>query len=607
MGLGLILFYTDTMLDSINFAKNSTVDDTSEARYSDEWILGIRLNLIYYFAIILIVFLMTTYIMVNFDRLISEGRILGISNLDVMVGFVLTFVVIDATFRAYGFAISGFVIMCLIYAAAGPIFPSIFYHTGLSINQISRLNVMELRGVYGFIMGIGSTWVAIFLIFAGIAMSYDLLDWLSSLGEEISKITRTGIVQMTLLSSVVIGSITGSAAANAATTGSFTIPMMKNQDISPEYASAFESVASSGGQILPPVMGVAAFLMADILGVSYLRIVQAGFLPALIFYASVGISIHIVVHKYEWTVEKSGKSLNFYKFQEMLRYVIPIFTLLYTLIILRFTPLAAGFYTVIGFLINVFLYDIYFTEEYWIDYLRYWIRKLRSGLIHGASDLAPLVPVLASLGIVLDIIQRTGLTQRLSFQLINLAGGSILVLLVLAMITSIVFGMGMPTPAAYILVVILTAPALIGFDILPITAHMFVFYAAVISAITPPVAIAVAVTSRIADSNFLKSSINAVKVGLVLFILPFGFVYNESLIYWQYPLTIIIFISFILGVLAISIGVNRHNIIRSIPSYESILYILSGCLLIFGHSLLRFLGVGILVLLILNEISHTNN
>jgi len=222
----------------------------------------------------------TAYVEHNFDRLLSDAPIMGWSQTDLLIGVVIILLAVDATYRAYGKAIAAVVAGSLLYATTmiGPLLPGVFGHSGLGWEQISRNGAIGLSGVYGFILTVGSTWVAIFIMFAGIAKVYGLMDFIIDASQETQKSLKSGVVHIAVVGSMVMGSITGSAAANTATTGSFTIPMMKDQGIRKDFAAAIESVASTGGQMLPPVMGVAAFLMADMLGISYVRVIQAGIL-----------------------------------------------------------------------------------------------------------------------------------------------------------------------------------------------------------------------------------------------------------------------------------------------------------------------------------------
>ncbi|WP_255197795.1 TRAP transporter permease [Halorarius litoreus] len=477
------------------------------------------------------------YVELNFQRLQFDAPVLGYSQADFVVGALIVLLVSDATRRAYGMAITSVVIAAVAYAMAGPWLPGFLGHTGMSWQDVARFGAIGLSGTYGFILGVGTTWVAIFIMFAGMAKTFGALDYILDVGTELGNKLRSGVVQVAVISSMAMGSITGSAAANTATTGSFTIPMMKRQGVREDFAAAIESVASSGGQMMPPVMGVAAFIMADILQVPYVRIIQAGLLPALLFYFSVGIAVQFVVLKFGWTTEKTGEFD-----RSILRggahFAIPLGVLVYTLVVLRLTPLSAGLYTALTMVGTMYVRNLAVDGPSVGTLVDTTAQTLR-GFRDGAVDMAPLVGVLAAMGIIISMLTQTGLAQKISIRMVGLAGGVLIAVLLMAMVLSILFGLGMPTPAAYILVVILVAPGIIQVGVPEITAHLFVFYFAMLSAITPPVAVAVAVGARIADADFLQTGMQALRIGAPGFFIPFAFISNPSLIFWSFPSTLL--------------------------------------------------------------------
>lgn len=584
------------------------------------------------------------YVERNFARLLDDALIVGYTDVDILVGGVVVVLVTDATRRAYGWAISVFTMAAIGYALAGPWMPGFLSHTGMTFADVARYGAVGLTGVYGFILGVGATWVAIFIMFAGIAKEFGALDYVLGVGEEVGSNLSSGVVQVGVVASMIMGSITGSAAANTATTGSFTIPMMKDQGVRSDYAGAIESVASSGGQMMPPVMGVAAFIMADILQVPYVRVLQAGVLPALLFYFSVGVSVQLVVHKFGWTTQKEGSfgtgsllkvlyvlvpggvfvaalqaarlsaSLAFVAAAVALLatvylrafvadgpssdttrattrgilttfvsggfYAVPLSVLLVTLVALRLTPLSAGLYTTVAMIATLYLRNVTAAAAGLGDELNDDAlavsdsvpRALRDstvatvrGFKQGAVEMAPLVGVLAAMGVIITMLTQTGLSQKISFRMVALGGGVLVVVLVLAMISSILFGLGMPTPAAYILVVILVAPALTELNVPDITAHFFVFYFAMLSAITPPVAVAVAVGSRIADSSFMTTGKQALRIGAAGFLIPFAFVTNEALIFWSFPATVLAAVAVFVGVLLLSVAAIGYDGVKDLP------------------------------------------
>ncbi len=567
------------------------------------------------------------YVETNFDRLLNDAVVLGYTDTDFLVGAVIVVLVADATRRAYGWAITSVVAAAIAYAMAGPWLPGFLGHTGMTWQEVARYGAIGLSGTYGFILGVGTTWVAVFIIFAGMAKTFGALDYILDAGQSVGKRMRSGVVQVAVVSSMAMGSITGSAAANTATTGSFTIPMMQRQGVRDDFAAAIESVASSGGQMMPPVMGVAAFIMADILQVGYVRIIQAAIIPALLFYFSVGIAVQFVVLRFGWTTERdlSGRSLwgtlfskgtlfsigylavvavtfvaarsvtsallaglaalgalvavrfaqsvatqsgttaaradfgnSVAGFFGGAHFAVPMVVLVYTLVVMRLTPLSAGLYTAVTLVATIFVRRLVVDDSPLWGVVNATTGTVR-GLRDGAVDMSPLVGVLAAMGIIISMLTQTGLAQKISIRMVGIAGGVLIAVLVMAMFLSILFGLGMPTPAAYILVVILVAPGIIEVGVPDIIAHLFVFYFAMLSAITPPVAVAVAVGSRIANANFMQTGFQALRIGAPGFLIPFALVANPSLVYWELPATPIYTVIVFIGVVALVAATTAYD------------------------------------------------
>ncbi|TYL36810.1 C4-dicarboxylate ABC transporter permease [Natronococcus pandeyae] len=556
LGLGIALYYLDVArrhyepedgdVDEIDSEPRPSVIDTDSITPIQRLKLAFaRIDPVVAILFAGIALAATGYVEYHFTRLEQDVHLLGHTQMDLYVGIALIVLVIDATRRAFGNVIASVAVASIIYAHAyvGPNLPGVFRHTGFDWTRISRQGAIELTGVYHeTLMGIGSTWVAIFIMFAGIAKAYGLMDFVLDVGRELGKTLRTGVVQIAVIASMIMGSITGSAAANTATTGSFTIPMLKDQGVDDDFAASIEAVASAGGQMLPPVMGVAAFLMADLLGVSYVSIIQAGVIPAALFYFSVGVGIHFAVLKYGWTSPNTD-SFDPRMLLGGLHFVIPLGVLLVTLVYLRYTPLTAGLYTIVTIFVVGSMKTAFTSarnSDLDVESAGALVKQAVSGLRTGGLEMAPLVGVLASMGVIIEMVTFTGLSTRVSTTIIGMGGGELVIVLILAMIASIMFGLGMPTPAAYILVVVLVAPGVIEMGVPEITTHMFVFYFAMLSAITPPVAISVAIGSRIAGSSFMKSCVQALRLGAPGFVIPFAFVTNNSLIYWSQE-TVIVF------------------------------------------------------------------
>lgn len=569
VGMGIALFYLHTVLEGYREQENEPKSELRALIQRIDPLIAIGLAVLALWSV--------AYVELNFDRLFYDAPVVGYTTNDLLIGLTLIALAIDTTRRAFGNIIAAVTVAAIVYAhtLVGPNMPGVFRHTGMTWEQIARDGAIGLTGVYhDTLMGIGATWVAIFIMFAGIAKAYGLMDFVLDAGREIGSSLHTGVVQVAVIASMIMGSITGSAAANTATTGSFTIPMLRDQGVRDDFAAAIEAVASAGGQMLPPVMGVAAFLMADIIGVPYVDIIRAGLIPATLFYLSVGVGVHLAVLKFGWTTER----VDGFDPRVLLggvHFAIPLAVLLYTLVILRYSPLSAGMYTIFTIVVVVALRNLY-VDGPSTTTLTSTARQSVNGLYRGGVEMAPLVGVLAAMGIIIELLTQTGLAQRVSTLIVGLGGGSLLVVLVLAMLASILFGLGMPTPAAYILVVILVAPGVEAMGIAEITTHMFVFYFAMLSAITPPVAISVAVGSRIAGTSFTKSCVQALRIGAPGFVIPFAFIANDSLIYWSFPDTLIAFPLVLAGTVGLIVATVGYDGTRNLGiGYRTLYTVLS--------------------------------
>ncbi|MXV61770.1 TRAP transporter fused permease subunit [Natronorubrum sp. JWXQ-INN-674] len=592
-------------------------------------------------AFALLALVTMAYIYGEFSRLDGDAHILGFTTADHIVGAALIVLVTDATRRAFGWIIASVAIFAIVYSHAAvstlPFLPDLLAWSGEDITGIVEEAALGVQsGIYdSTIMGIGSTWVAIFIMFAGIAKAYGLMEYIRSVGTELGNTLRTGVVQIAVISSMIMGSITGSAAANTATTGSFTIPMIQDQGVRDDYAASIEAVASAGGQMLPPVMGVAAFLMADIIGIPYLEVVQAGTIPAALFYLSVCLAVHFSILKFGWTTT----DLSPFDWRVLLRgihFVIPLFVLLYTLIVLRFTPLTAGFYTILTIIgvifVRNYLIDVFSVDEVIRSKLgggnarsddpadestrsigstaggvgassyrslAKTSKQSVEGLYQGGIEMAPLVGVLAAMGLIVELLETSGLTGRLGAGIIGFADVSVLgftgglaLVLVLAMIASIAFGLGMPTPAAYILVAFLIADAVTELAVPELTTHMFVFYFAMLSAITPPVAISVAVGSRIAGTSFMTACVQALRIGAPGFVIPFAFVANNSLIEWS-SMTVFAFPVVLAGTIGLIVATVGFDGARELSLPVRTFYVTAGFAAMFGSTVAGTLGMAV--------------
>ena len=583
LGVGLFIYYSYKALQFFPISDEDT-KVSSRATYlkyaniSGCLILGL-LSLV-----------VNAYIYLNYERYAYAAITYPVT--DYIAGTTIIIIVVDATRREFGNSFLLVLVFATIYALFGQWFPGLFFHAGMSFEELIRNTTIQLTGIYGFALELGATWIAIFVVFAGMAKSYGALDYILDIADELRKVSKGGAVHVAILSSMIVGSISGSAAANTATTGSFTIPMMKEQGIPSRFAASIESLASSGGQILPPVMGLGAFLMADILGIPFAEVVVGAVIPALFFYLAIFIMIHLAISKNNWIKAQTDKTdYDRSIYTSGLHFSVPLIVLVYFLVLRQSDPMFSGFWTVISLLAVVIAKDLVYNREPLAM-----VKRVILGFRDGAIELAPLIALLCSLGYIIAIITQTGLAQKISLFMISLAGNSLILLAILAMIASILFGLGMPTAAAYLLVAILSAPPLIQMGLQPLNVHLFVFYFAFLSAITPPVAITVAVASNIADSPFLTTCKETMRLGFPVFLIPFGFLAIPSLIYWEFPASLYYFSTITLGIIFLAIG-NIGYIRRTNVGYAYRIVIIMGGIVAILAPLEYKVGAIIIVLL----------
>ncbi|WP_394296416.1 TRAP transporter permease [Natronorubrum tibetense] len=512
----------------------------------------------------------TVYIYVNYSTLVTTRVGYALQH-EIWLAAVFTGAMIYLTYRAFGLAFVGVLLFAIFYGYFGEYFPGVLVHSGFSGTRILNIMVLEANGFFGNLSQIVAAWVALFLLYAGLLKSYGAFDLVIRVAFRAATVVRSGVAQSAVVASLVIGSINGSQTANAAMTGSFTIPLMKNSGLKSETAGGVESVASTGGQIMPPVMGAAAFVMASLLGIQYIDVVIAGLIPAAIFFLSVAAGVH-----YTW-IAQSGKAeldvndhIDEVKSKQQLiiegvTFAVPLVILIFLLGILQWTVMTSALYTVISMvLLGIGVpvtQSILKQDELPGTVLKTKLLETIDGFREGAVILAPIVIIIAAVNGIVDVLVSTGVPGILSLILIDLSGGSMLLAVIIAMAICILLGLGMPTVAAYSLVALLIAPALINdFAIPELAAHYFVLYAAILSGITPPIAIAVVVAAGIAEANFWRTCLESVKLAAPLYVLPFAFVYNPEIIIGGF--TTMTFVSgglALLGAIAIIHGLNFYE------------------------------------------------
>jgi TRAP transporter 4TM/12TM fusion protein len=475
--------------------------------------------------------LVCVYAALNYDRIMMNP---GISNRwDLALGIIATALILEMTRRILNWILPAIALLTILYAFCGPYLPDALAHRGFSVDYILETLYMSTSGLWGTVTGVSATVVAGFLIFGSILFYTGGGEIFVDLAKAIAGRSYGGPAKVSCISSALFGTISGSAVANVVVDGVFNIPLMKRLKYKPEFAAAVEATASTGGQLVPPVMGAGAFIMAELTSTPYLKIALAATIPALLYYVGVASSVHFEARKSG--LERIPKELipAFAKtFPKSAPLFVPIALLIY-LLVQGYDPTTSVFWATVA---SVGLYLITARSA---GRLKERIRNLVSALEAGGKAMILVASLCACAQIVIGMFNLAGLGIRISEAVIGLSAGSKFLGLFFTMIVCIVLGMGLPTTAAYVLAASVTGPALIKLGLSPVAAHLFVFYFAIISAITPPVCAAVFAATAIAKSNWLATGWLAVRMGMGGFIAPFLFAYCPPLLFAGSPVEII--------------------------------------------------------------------
>ncbi len=460
------------------------------------------------------------YTIINYDEFIVRMQMNAMPPLMFWFSIVMSALVIEATRRVLGWSLPIIAVISVLYALYGENLPGLLGHRGYSIKRVMAV-IFSDQGLYGTAIGVSASNVFLFLLFAALLSASGADKIFQDVAIALTGRKRGGPAKMAVVASALFGSISGSAVANVVSTGSFTIPLMKRQGYSSHFAGAVEAVASTGGQIMPPIMGAAAFILAEISGTPYARVALAALLPALMYYITVFkmVDLESVKHNLKGISAEDMPDLKL-ALKSSFKLFIPLIVLLYLLLVEQTTPMRAAIWSMVAIVACGVLDKN--------DRLTW--RKLLEGVIQGSRSLPQVVAACACAGIVTGMFALTGLGLKFSDFIVQLGGQSIIFSLLLSMLVCIILGMGLPTTASYIICAIAMAPALTKLGLPNLAAHMFLMYFACISAITPPVAVASFAAAGIAKDNPMRVSFTAVKLGVAGFVLPFVFTLNPDFI-----------------------------------------------------------------------------
>jgi TRAP transporter 4TM/12TM fusion protein len=459
------------------------------------------------------------HLVITYKTLAARGGMA--STYDLWMGGLIIVLVLECTRRLIGPALPLIALAALAYTRYGDLIPGQWGHYPIDMEMIVRYQYLTMEGLFGIPLGVSASFIFIFILFGAFLVASGTGEFFIKFANSLAGHLRGGPAKVAVFSSAFFGSISGSAVANVVSTGSYTIPLMKEIGYRKRFAAAVEAVSSTGGQFAPPVMGAAAFIMADMLGVPYLEVVKAAIIPAGLYFFALFWMVHMEALKLDlrgmersqlprfWPVLLSGGHL-----------MLPAF-LLVGLLAMGYSPMKCGLWA---------------TVAVWVvsamkKATRMGFGQVLKAMENGAKGCLEVALACACAGIVIGCVTQTGLGLMFSGLVLDAAGGHLLLSLVMVMISSLILGMGLTTSAAYILTVILGGPVLIEMGIHPLAAHMFVFYYACLSTITPPVALAAFAAAAIAGSKPFPTGFESMRLAAVAYLVPFFFVYSPVLIW----------------------------------------------------------------------------
>jgi TRAP transporter 4TM/12TM fusion protein len=495
--------------------------------------------------------------------------------------------VIEAARRVVGWPMVTIALLFLAYALLGPYIPGELAHRGADLDTLVQHLFYTTEGIFGIPIGVSSTFIFLFILFGAYLEKTGMGQFFIDIANAIAGWASGGPAKVAVLSSGLMGTVSGSSVANVVGTGSFTIPMMKKLGYKPEFAGAVEATASTGGQLMPPIMGAAAFLMAEFTQTPYVTIIAAAVIPALLYYFGVWTGVHLEARRL------GLRGLNrdeLPKFKSLVvergHLVIPLLAIIYLLVSGK-TPMKAALYAIV-LSIGVSMLR---------KNTRIGVKDIIEGLEQGARGVLGVLAATACAGIIIGVVTMTGLGLKLGTTLVDLAQGQLFLTLFFTMITSIILGMGVPTTANYVITSTIAAPALVLIGVPVLAAHMFAFYFGIIADVTPPVALAAFAGAGIAKADPLKTGFNASKLAIAAFLVPYIFVYNPTMLMidvhaWE---IVQIAITSVIGIIGVSAGVAGF-LLTNLSFIERIAFFIGGIMLVTPGTYTDIIGAAILVI-----------
>jgi TRAP transporter 4TM/12TM fusion protein len=535
------------------------------------------------------------YVATHYDNIMAIVEPSSMSGWQASSAWLITLLVLYAVFRINR-GLFVFSILSIVYALFGNVLPGAFQHAGLDVQRLVYLISFSSDGIYGTALSVSATYLFLFIFFGFVLEKTGTGSFFIDASQSLVGRFTGGSAKTALFASAGLGSVVGSSIGNVVAAGSLTIPLMKKTGFRAHVAAAIESVASEGGQLLPPVLGAGAFIMAEITGIPYGEIALAATIPAILYFVSIFFVIDFEARKFNLR-GLSKEELPVFRnvLLEKGHLVFSIVLLFYLLVFQDMSATKAGFFSILGALFLAMLRKS--TRFGWKDFLE---------MLKGGGEAAVEIAIIcATMGIIAGVVVFTGIGVRLSEIILGYTGQNLILTLIAAMVISIILGMGLPTPVAYLISALFVAPALIDLGVPILAAHMFLFFFAIKSGVTPPVAIVAVVAAGIAKANWFKTAVTGTLYSLPSFIIAYMFVLEPSLLlkgewYW------ILFtsISATIGVIGFA-GAIQGWWLRKLTVIERIMFTVLALMLISPTILFSLIGVGgILILTLVQYFSN---
>lgn len=523
------------------------------------------------------------YVVVFYKDLVYRaGRV---TTMDMIVGLIAILLVLEAARRVIGWPMVIIAVVFIAYALLGPMIPGKLAHRGVGIEDLVQHLFFTTEGIFGIPIGVSSTFIFMFLLFGAYLEKTGMGEFFIDLANSVAGGAAGGPAKVAVISSGCMGTLTGSSVANVVGTGSFTIPMMKKLGYKSEFAGAVEATASTGGQLMPPIMGAAAFLMAEFTNTPYVRVISAAVIPALLYYFGVWAGVHFEAKKLgleglpKDKIPKVGRIM-----KERGHLLIPIIVVIY-LLVAGYTPIRAA----LGAIASSIVCSALKKET------RLSLQDIFEGLVNGARSALTVIAACACAGIIIGVVTQTGLGLKMGSILVSIAKGKLLLTLFFTMLTSLILGIGVPTTANYVITSTIAAPALLMLNVPILAAHMFAFYFGIIADVTPPVCLAAVAASGVAKSEPMKTGVQAARLAIAAFLIPYIFIYSPELLLIDVNglQLVLIVLTSVVGIISVASSLTGY-FVTNMNTLERGIFLVGGVMLVTTNITLNIVAIAIL-------------